>query len=105
MVADVAEGEVLREASLVELRGDGRVLVRHGLVAAGDIDDGEAAEAEGGPGIAVEAGIIGAAVVDGVRHALDDRGRIGRLKSYESSDSTHERWRGPMGYFSMRGVR
>ena len=69
----------------------GRIFVGHGLVAAGDVDDGETAEAEGGPGVAVIAGIIGAAVADGVRHTLDDRGRVRRLNSYESCDSTHER--------------
>ena len=72
----------------------GRVFVGHRLVAAGDVDDGQAAEAEGGPGVAVVAGIIGAAMADGVRHALDDRGGVGRLNGYESSDSTHVRWGG-----------
>ena len=75
----------------------GAVFVGHGLVAAGDIDDGEAAEAEGGPGVAIVAGIIGTAVADGVRHTLDDRGRVGRLNGYESSDSTHERRGGANG--------
>jgi hypothetical protein len=32
-------------------------------------------------------------VADGVRHALEDGGRVRRLKSYESGDSTHERRR------------
>ena len=68
----------------------GRIFIGHGLVAAGDIDDGETAESEGGPGVAVVTGIIGAAVADGVRHTLDDRGRVRRLNSYESCDSTHE---------------
>ena len=40
------------------------VFVGHGLVAAGDIDDAQAAMAEGGLGVAVVAGIIGAAVAD-----------------------------------------
>jgi hypothetical protein len=30
-------------------------------------------------------------VADGVRHAFEDGGRVGRLNSYESGDSTHER--------------
>jgi hypothetical protein len=30
-------------------------------------------------------------VADGVRHALEDGGRVRRLNSYESGDSTHER--------------
>jgi hypothetical protein len=42
-------------------------------------------------------------VADGVRHTLDDRGGAGRLNSYESCDSTHERRDGliltlPCGY-------
>ena len=69
----------------------GAIFIGHGLVAAGDIDNGKAAETEGGPGVAIVTGIIGAAVADGVRHTLDDRGRVGRLNSYESCDSTHER--------------
>jgi hypothetical protein len=60
-------------------------------MAAGDVDNGKAAETEGRPGIAIVTGIIGAAVANGVRHALDDRGGVGRLNSYESCDSTHER--------------
>ena len=67
------------------------VFIGHGLMATRDIDNGKAAEAEGGPGVAIITGIIGPAVADGVRHTLDDRGRIGRLNSYESCDSTHER--------------
>ena len=69
----------------------GSILIGHGLVATGDIDNGKAAETKGGPGVAIVTGIIGSAVADGVRHALDDRGRVGRLNSYESYDSTHER--------------
>ena len=69
----------------------GVILIGHGLMAAGDVDDGEAAETEGGPGVAVVAEIIGAAMADGVRHTLDDRGRVGRLNGYETCDSTHER--------------
>ena len=54
------------------------VFIGHGLVAAGHIDNGEAAKSEGGPRVSVITGIIGAAVADGVRHTLDDRGRVGR---------------------------
>ena len=75
----------------VENDEEGGVLIGHGLVAAGYVDDGEAAEAEGGVGVAVVTGVIGAAVADGVRHALEDGGRVRRLNRYESGDSTHER--------------
>src|ERR1035437_9708976 len=97
-----AEAGVIEDFA-VEDDEKGRVFIGHGLVAAGHIDDGEAAESEGGPGVAVVAGIIGAAVADGVRHTLDDRGGAGRLNSYESCDSTHERSDGliltlPCGY-------
>ncbi len=48
------------------------VLVGHGLVAAGEVDDGEAAEAEGGPRVAVIAEIVGAAMAGhGIGHPLD----------------------------------
>src|ERR1017187_554226 len=95
-----AEGGVVEDFA-VENDEEGGVLIGHGLVAARDIDDGKAAEAEGGVRVAVVTGIIGAAVADGVRHALEDGGRVGRLNSYESGDSTHER-RGPNFHCSMR---
>src|ERR1035441_2568295 len=87
-----AEGGVIEDFAVEDdkLR---RVFIGHRLVAARDIDNGEASEPEGGPRVAVITGIIGAAVADGVRHALDDRGRVGRLNSYKSCDSTHERVR------------
>jgi hypothetical protein len=74
----------------------GRIFIGHGLVAAGYIDDGKTAESKGRPGVAIIAGIIGAAVTDGVRHTLDDRGGVRRLNSYKSCDSTHERKTGAL---------
>ena len=46
---------------------EGAVFVGHGLVAAGDIDDAEAAVAQGGEGIAVVAGAVRAAMADRCR--------------------------------------
>src|ERR1039458_8565194 len=85
-----AEGGVVEDFA-VENDEEGGVLIGHGLVAARDIDDGKAAETEGGVGVAVVTGVIGAPVANGVRHALEDGGGVGRLNSYESGDSTHER--------------
>src|SRR5260370_4951674 len=66
------------------------IFVGHRLGAAGHIDNGETAESEGGPGVAVKAGIIGAAVADGGRHKLDDWGGVRRLKSYQACHSPTE---------------
>ena len=85
-----SKGGVIEDFA-VEDDKEGCVFVGHGLVTAGDIDDGKAAETEGCPGVAVVTGIIGAAVADGVRHALESRGRVGRLNGDESGDSTHGR--------------
>src|ERR1035441_4148329 len=85
-----AEGGVVEDLA-VENDEEGGVFMGQGRGAAGYIDDGKAAETEGGVGVVVVAGVIGAAVADGVRHALEDGGRVGRLNSYESGDSTHER--------------
>ena len=70
------------------------VFVGHGLVAPDDIDDAEAAVAQGGEGIAVVAGAVGAAMTEDVRHASEQRvGRGGGGASYESCDTTHIRKR------------
>jgi len=66
------------------------ILVGHGLVAAGDIDDAEAAVAQRGEGIAVVAGAVGAAMADDVRHAGEQRVRRGAGGAGdESCDATH----------------
>ena len=65
-------------------------LVPHRLVAAGDVDDGEAAEAEVEcvRGFDMEAGIVRAAVGDGVRH----RGEVvARAGADESREAAHAR--------------
>jgi hypothetical protein len=85
-----AEAGVIEDFS-VEDDEVGPIFIGHGLMATSDIDNGKAAETKGGPGVAIVTGIIGSAVADGVRHTLDDRGGVGRLNSYESCDSTHER--------------
>ncbi len=66
------------------------ILVGHGLVAAGDIDEAEAAVAQRGEGIAVVAGAVGAAMADAVRHAGEHRvRRVAGGAGDESCDATH----------------
>ena len=71
---------------------EGAILVGHGLLASGDIDDAEAAMAQRGEGIAVVAGGVGAAMADAIRHAGEHRvRRAGGGASYESCDAAHMR--------------
>jgi hypothetical protein len=55
----------------VEDDGDGVVFVEHGLVAAGEVNDGQAAMAEGNMRINEETGIVRAAMSEGVAHTDD----------------------------------
>src|SRR5439155_275965 len=68
----------------------GTILIRHGLVAAAHVNDGETAETERAVGMAIDAGIIGAAMLNGGVHPLNHRGWVsGRSNGSITCNSTH----------------
>jgi hypothetical protein len=68
------------------------VLVRHRLLARSQIHDTEPPMAERSPVVLIEAGIVGPAVADNVRHPLDQGPiRFRRPDGYKTSDSAHGR--------------
>src|ERR1051326_7997432 len=66
------------------------VLVRHRLMAARDVYNGEAAEPEIAPWIAIISEVIWAPMTNGIGHALDGGDRfLGRLSGDVTCDSAH----------------
>jgi hypothetical protein len=88
----LAELGVVEELA-VEGDPDGAVLVGDRLAAAGEVDDGEAAGAQGEAGLAVVVLVVGPAVGDGGGHGAEPRGgelaRTGQVQG--SSNPAHRR--------------
>jgi hypothetical protein len=84
-----AQGRVVVDLA-VEDGPDGAVLVGEGLVAGGEVDNGEAAMAEKRRRVGMKALVVGTAVADGIRHALDARvGLLGLEITQESAYPAH----------------
>lgn len=86
-----SEGGVVEDFAIEDNPG-GSVFVGHGLVAAMEVDDGEAAVAErDAVGLTVEeAEVVGSTVADGRGHALQNRsGGRGRLDRNKAGNAAH----------------
>jgi hypothetical protein len=86
----------------VEHHGHRAVLVEHGLLAGGDVDDGQAAMAEAQARFQVQARLVGAAmplhVVDAAQHVPVDGALVTQVEN--SGDAAHARLpRGSRCYF------
>jgi hypothetical protein len=75
----------------VERHPDAAVLVRHRLLARGQVDDAQPAMGEGGRRVAVKAGLVRSAMREAIAHAQRTRWRVPvePVNRDNPGDSTH----------------